>query len=95
MKIISRKEAKALGLLWYFTGKSCKREHICERYVNSAHCMKCAHYRIRKQREEKPEILKNWRMKNKARIAEYDRKIKKKKSVAYAAMKRQGITIEV
>jgi hypothetical protein len=42
MDIISRPEAKALGLKRYFTGVPCRREHICERYVSTKHCVTCA-----------------------------------------------------
>ena len=40
-KLISRKEAKALGLSHYFTGLPCRRGHISERQVISANCMAC------------------------------------------------------
>lgn len=42
MKIISKKEAKELGLKRYFTGKSCKNEHMVERYIQGG-CIGCAH----------------------------------------------------
>lgn len=40
MKIISRKEAKALGLKRYFTGKPCCRGHVAERYT-TGNCLDC------------------------------------------------------
>lgn len=40
-KIISRKEAKAQGLKRYFTGKPCKRGHVCERDVKNGQCQEC------------------------------------------------------
>lgn len=42
MQVISRKEAKALGLKKYFTGKPCKRGHITERGATNAACYECA-----------------------------------------------------
>lgn len=39
--IITRKEAEALGIGRYFTGKPCKHGHICERYTKAKHCVKC------------------------------------------------------
>jgi 5-methylcytosine-specific restriction endonuclease McrA len=39
--IISRAEAKALGLKRYFTGKPCRRGHIVERYVSIHCCIEC------------------------------------------------------
>lgn len=38
---MKRREAKALGLAKYCTGKPCKRGHLAERYVNHAHCVEC------------------------------------------------------
>jgi hypothetical protein len=44
--LITRSEAKAAGLTKYFTGKPCKRGHICERYMNGG-CSECSHARGR------------------------------------------------
>lgn len=41
MKIISRAEAKALGLTHYYTGKPCKRHHNSTRFVSTASCTEC------------------------------------------------------
>ena len=41
MKIISRKDAKALGLTRYFTGKPCKHGHIAERDTGAGRCVEC------------------------------------------------------
>lgn len=40
MKLISRKDAKAQGLKWYFTGKPCPKGHISKRAVNGG-CYAC------------------------------------------------------
>lgn len=40
-KIVSRKEAIILGLKWYFTGKACKRGHVCDRQVTDRNCREC------------------------------------------------------
>ena len=48
MNIISRKEAVALGLKRYFTGKPCKRCHVCERSIYDRGCIEC-----KKERESK------------------------------------------
>lgn len=39
--IISRKEAKILGLKRYFTGEKCKYGHISERFCSSGRCSEC------------------------------------------------------
>jgi hypothetical protein len=38
---VKRREAKALGLDKYCTGKPCKRGHLAERYTKQAHCVEC------------------------------------------------------
>lgn len=50
--IISRKDAKAAGLLRYFTGKPCSRGHLAERYVSSFCCVEC---NFAKSKEYRPE----------------------------------------
>lgn len=40
--IISRAEAKAQGLQFYFTGKPCKRGHLSKRLVSGFQCCECA-----------------------------------------------------
>lgn len=39
--IVSRKEAIEKGLKHYFTGKSCKNDHQCNRLTISRHCVDC------------------------------------------------------
>lgn len=41
MKIISRDDAISQGLKTYFTGKPCKRNHVCERHVIGRNCVEC------------------------------------------------------
>jgi hypothetical protein len=47
--IISRAEARALGLKRFFTGKPCRRGHIADRYVRGWTCRECAFANARKQ----------------------------------------------
>jgi Recombination endonuclease VII len=42
MQIISRKEARAAGLVRYFTGLPCPHGHLAERRVKGATCCECA-----------------------------------------------------
>lgn len=39
--MVSRKEARALGLKRYFTGKPCPKGHIAERMVSNWRCVRC------------------------------------------------------
>ena len=45
--VILRKEAKALGLTRYFTGKPCKFGHIFPRYTKSRKCEECVRVNAR------------------------------------------------
>jgi 5-methylcytosine-specific restriction endonuclease McrA len=76
--LIPRKEARSLGLKRYFIGKSCKYGHVCERYVNSTHCVECISKKLRKWQFENPDKIregtKRWYSKNsERRIAETKR----------------------
>jgi hypothetical protein len=46
-EIISRKEARALGLKRYFTGKPCCHGHVDERYVAAGLCAECSRQIVR------------------------------------------------
>lgn len=41
MELISRESAWQAGLTKFFTGKPCKKGHICERYVSNGGCVFC------------------------------------------------------
>jgi hypothetical protein len=61
-KIITRKEAIALGLSRYFTGKPCKRGHVTERCVGNALCIECAY-----------QLSHQWRIENSERAHAFRR----------------------
>lgn len=63
MDIISKQEAKRLGLTRYFTGGPCSRGHVDERYVSRGVCVRC-----------KREDAKRHYVKNADRIKEKSRK---------------------
>jgi len=74
MNLISRKEAKAQGLKFYFTGKPCKHRHVCPRRVSSKCCTGCEKQFYDKN---KTEILKSrveYSKRNKNKISEYQKK---------------------
>lgn len=48
MEIISRKEAKALGLKRYYTGKECPNGHLSERKIYNHSCIECGNETIKK-----------------------------------------------
>jgi len=47
MQVMSRSEARNLGLTHYCTGKPCKRGHIALRRVSDTNCMECERQRLR------------------------------------------------
>ena len=49
MEIISRKEAVKKGLVRYFTGKPCSKDHISERHTKSRACLMCRAELVRKR----------------------------------------------
>lgn len=56
MEIITRKDALAQGLSFYFTGKPCKYGHTIKRRVNKATCIECE--RLRHYRRDKTKLRK-------------------------------------
>jgi len=74
MQIISRTEAKAKGLRFYFTGEPCKHGHVAERWVSCWVCVDCD----RKWRLENPEKKsaknKKYWLENREELAEKGRK---------------------
>ena len=67
-RIISRDEARALGLKRFFTGKPCKHGHVAERHVASRKCRECHRERTRRYRAADPERARErerrWRAAN-------------------------------
>ena len=53
MELISRQQAKILGLKTYFTGKSCIRGHISERYTQDCSCIACSKEFIESNKEKR------------------------------------------
>lgn len=86
MKIITRAEAKKLGLKRYFTGKACKRGHISERRVNGSACLHCQIEKSQtdEYKESRKLINKKYEEKNKEKIKERKKiyRIKNKESIS-------------
>lgn len=99
MKIITRKEAKALGLKRYFTGKPCKRGHICDRYVSDS-CVECKKDYYQDNKEQITEKQKVYHKINKKQITERNkeyyksnREQKLKQGKVYQKANRKKITV--
>lgn len=74
---ISRKEAKAQGLKFYYTGIECRNGHTVGYYVSSGKCSQCEKDKAsayRKTNKEKTsEYQRRWRENNKEKIRENKR----------------------
>ena len=64
--IISRAEAKALGLKRFFTGEPCKHGHIADRNVRSGHCLECGRARSAKWNAANRELVNERRLTSRA-----------------------------
>lgn len=64
MQIISRSEAKGLGLARYFTGNPCSKGHICERLVCSHKCVECNR-----------KISSDWKKENRNKVNMWAKKV--------------------
>lgn len=71
--IISRKEAKALGLKRYFTGESCKHGHVCERLLKGC-CVECRRLEYWKNRERNLARHAEWRSNNRMKCREVQKR---------------------
>ena len=79
-QIITRKQAKELGLKRYFTGKPCKRGHVCERRVRDSKCVECDKLRDNKRQPQKAALLRKMRKEEPDAFREYEKNIKSKGS---------------
>lgn len=80
MQIISRKDAKSLGLTYYFTGKPCKRGHVAARLSSSGNCVECKSILSSSDsyKEQKKEYQKEYYRKNISKQAEYHKNYRSK-----------------
>jgi HNH endonuclease len=66
--IVTRAEAKAAGLKFYFTGKECSRGHVAQRRVGNYQCSQCEPVNQREWRIKNPEkaqaAFDKWRKNN-------------------------------
>lgn len=60
-QLISKKQASAIGLKHYFTGKECPNGHIDLRRVSSYCCIACGTEWITRERKDNPEFLERQR----------------------------------
>ena len=73
MELITKADAKSLGLLRFFDGRTCKNGHVAERYVRGNRCVACALENSSKQANKtpgkyKPDMKAAYYIENKERI---------------------------
>jgi 5-methylcytosine-specific restriction endonuclease McrA len=77
MKLISRKEAKTLGLKRYFTGLACQNGHMAERNTKTCACIICGTQKSLARQKANPEKAaarkRLWRQNNRERSNAYFR----------------------
>lgn len=76
MKLISRSEAKRIGLKRYFTGAACKHGHVDERTTANGSCLECSRLKGRARdgasREKRRVQAKEWRENNASHVKQYN-----------------------
>jgi hypothetical protein len=72
MEIITRKEARNIGLTHYYTGKPCLHGHLHKRTVTDSTCLECV--RIKSSNKYSLKYHQEWRKKNPNYNQEWQRK---------------------
>lgn len=92
-EIISRKDAKAKGVRYYFTGKPCKHGHLGLRRVSETGCAQCSGIKLKKwrlkNRDKSKAIDAAWRTKNKEILRAQERARYAKNPAKYIAKTRR------
>lgn len=79
-QVISRAQAKRVGLTQYFTGKPCKHGHIAPRRTHNGECTACTVAYVRgKGKEVKRQQALRWKRANKEHCTKYSRDFAKRK----------------
>lgn len=79
MQIILKKEAIALGLKKYFTGKPCKHGHISERYVAGGDCICCHKIYAQSVAKKQNKYCREWRVINAEKVKKHYEKTRDEK----------------
>lgn len=88
--IISGKDAKVRGLLYYFTGKACKRGHIGLRRVRSLNCIECEKIQYKKYCDNNRELVNKRSLERYHKIYKISPEYKKKASQSQKAWRQNN-----
>lgn len=87
---VTKKESRELGLLYYFTGKPCKRGHIDKRFVSNGGCNSCLKEDRRYNYRKNPAInilkTREWEKNNPDKVAATGKKSRIKHKRRNAAL---------
>lgn len=94
MDIISKQDAVSRGLIYYFTGKPCKRGHVSKRYVGNSACAYCKneHNKIRNQQYDIKMRLREYQVKYDT--SEKGKELRRKRQQSADAKKRASDKIK-
>jgi hypothetical protein len=76
--IVSREDARQIGLKRFFTGLACGRGHVVERLVSDGHCVACKKLRDEKRHAKRLEYMRAWLKENENYHVQYREKNKDK-----------------
>jgi hypothetical protein len=95
LKIVTRQQAKAVGLSRFFVAKPCKRGHVVEQYVCNRKCVECARLELREAYRKDPakriKTVTNWYRDpaNKPKRLAWLREYKKTKPTGHFTLQRR------
>lgn len=92
-RLISRKEAKAAGVIRYNTGKACVHGHLCERDVKTKRCVQCNREKVRKWQIENPARVKAGREMRRESINESIKRSKAKNPEKYKTIRTMWLAL--
>lgn len=84
VEVISRKNAKATGKKYYFTGVPCKHGHICLRYTDNLTCKECIRVRALIRKKKNPEHVREIGRKSWKKCYPHNRKKASANSIKWA-----------
>jgi hypothetical protein len=79
---MKRREAKALGLTKYNTGKPCRNGHLADRYTISGICLECGKESALRNLESLKQSVKKYKESHKEEISQKNKeRYQRKKSI--------------
>ena len=93
--IVTRKEAKSLGLRRYFTGAPCVKGHIAERHTTDKTCIECKRERASLPKNRASKARREARPKHKTRRAANMRRLREQDPEGYRARQNAWMKLNI